>query len=254
MKLYIPIIAYNGSVSTEFMLSMMNFQQYLIKNKYEATFYPITFESLISRARNASASLFLESNMDYLFFVDTDIAFSPMDFEKLVKAGKEVCGGIYPKKYLNREKLKYISKNETDNVVLNHIEELSTDFSSEVSNQIVNSKLPDYIEIDNIATGFLLIKKTAFLKIINKFPDIEYNNDIDGYGVDGNKFYNFFNVCVDENKKYLSEDYGFCDLYKKSGGKIHAATNINLTHIGRKSYTGNVQNQSVYWSNKFNIN
>lgn len=254
MKLYIPIIAYNGNVSTEFMLSMMNFQQYLIKNKYEATFYPITFESLISRARNASASLFLESNMEYLFFVDTDISFSPLDFEKLVKSGKEVCGGIYPKKYLNREKLKYISKNETDNVVLDHIEELSTDFSSEISNKIVNSTLPEYVEIDNVATGFLLIKKSAFLKIVNKFPDIEYYNDIDGYGDNKVKFYNFFNVGVNENKKYLSEDYGFCDLYKKSGGEMYVSTNTNLTHIGRKSYTGNVHNQSIYWSNKFNIN
>src|SRR6056300_1184132 len=114
MKLYIPIIAYNGNVSTEFMFSMMNFQQYLVKNKYEAVFYPITFESLISRARNASASLFLESNMDYLFFVDTDIAFTTKDFEKLVNENEEICGGIYPKKYLNSEKVKYISKNETD--------------------------------------------------------------------------------------------------------------------------------------------
>lgn len=250
MKLYIPIIAYNGSVSTEFMFSMMSFQQYLVKNKYEAVFYPITFESLISRARNASASLFLNSNMDYLFFVDTDISFTPLDFEKLVNVNKEVCGGIYPKKYLNTEKLKYILKNETDTTILNHLEELSTDFSSELPSDFGQKPFPEYMKIKNVATGFLLIKKSAFFKIIEKFPELEYKNDIDGYGSDC-KFYNFFNVCIDENKKYLSEDYGFCDLYKKSGGELYVSTNTNLTHIGRKSYVGNVYNQSIYWSNKF---
>jgi hypothetical protein len=247
MKIYVPIISYNGNVCTEFMFSMMSFQQYLIQKKYPTTFYPITFESLIPRARNAAASNFLQSDMEYLFFVDTDITFSPQDFEKLLNLDKEVSAGVYVKKYLNKSKLNFLAKHEKDDEILKHVEELSTDFSSEIN--IHNKKLSDSIEVEYAATGFMLIKKSAFYKIIEKFPEIEYKNDIDGYGVSQNKFYDFFPSKINDNKKYLSEDYGFCDLYKKAGGTIYCATNTNLCHIGRKAYTGNIQKQSLYWSN-----
>ena len=245
MKIYIPIISYNGNVTTEFMSSMLLFQQYLMNNKHEAVFYPITFESLISRARNAAAADFLNSNMDYLFFVDTDIIFNPSDFEKLLKLDVDVCAGIYPKKYLNTHKMNYISSNNVDSQIINNIERYSTDFSSEID---VRKHIDDVVEVNYAATGFMLIKKTALLNIIDKHPEIEYNNDIDGYGMN-KKFYNFFQIGINSKKKYLSEDYGFCALHKSVGGKIYCTTNTNLAHIGRKSYTGNVQEQASFWGN-----
>ena len=83
-----------------------------------------------------------------------------------------------------------MAKHEKDDEILKHVEELSTDFSSEIN--IHNKKLSDSIEVEYAATGFMLIKKSAFYKIIEKFPEIEYKNDIDGYGVSQNKFYDFF--------------------------------------------------------------
>ena len=57
-------------------------------------------------------------------------------------------------------------------------------------------------------------------------------------------FYDFFSVRVNPNtKKYESEDYGFCQLWKEGGGEIHCATDTNLVHIGRHHYTGNLYKQ-----------
>ena len=90
MKLFLPIIAYGGQVHTEYMISMMNLMQSLIKNNMSATFHPITSESLISRGRNSAAAFFLQSDSDYMLFVDTDMSLT---------GGSEENGTITLSKY-----------------------------------------------------------------------------------------------------------------------------------------------------------
>ena len=58
----------------------------------------ITNESLITRARNELARIFLESEYDYLMFIDADIGFDGDAVLQLMDADKDVACGIYPKK------------------------------------------------------------------------------------------------------------------------------------------------------------
>ena len=56
-----------------------------------------------------------------------------------------------------------------------------------------------------------------------------------------------FDCIIDEkSNRYLSEDYGFCRLWQKIGGKIYADLMSPLTHYGTYAFKGNV------WS-KFNV-
>ena len=106
-------------------------------------------------------------------------------------------------------------------------------------------------EVNYAATGFMLFKKRVFSQIANEVPNIAYKNDIDGYMGYGDKFYDFFPCKINEvTKKYESEDYGFCNLYRSIGGKIYADTTCNLTHYGWKGYKGNlfVQNKMFFKS------
>jgi hypothetical protein len=43
---------------------------------------------------------------------------------------------------------------------------------------------------------------------------------------------------VDEDGRFLSEDYGFCRYWQKMGGKVWVDPTINLTHFGRIKYQG----------------
>jgi hypothetical protein len=46
-------------------------------------------------------------------------------------------------------------------------------------------------------------------------------------------------VMVDpESGRYLSEDYGFCQLWEKIGGEIYIDANSDLTHEGRRVWRG----------------
>ncbi len=60
MKIFVPLICYNHSCNAEYMMSMLSLLNAVKNRGINCTFYPIFFESLISRARNASVAHFLE--------------------------------------------------------------------------------------------------------------------------------------------------------------------------------------------------
>ena len=61
--------------NTEFMLSLIKLTHYLRDKGIDYCLYPIVFESLIPRARNAAAAHFLDSDCSHLLFIDADIEF-----------------------------------------------------------------------------------------------------------------------------------------------------------------------------------
>jgi hypothetical protein len=63
-------------------------------------------ESLITRARNELARIFLESDHDYLMFIDADIGFDSEAIAHLLLADKDTVCGIYPKKEVNWDSVK----------------------------------------------------------------------------------------------------------------------------------------------------
>lgn len=245
MKIFLPILSYGGLVHTEYMISMFGLANKLNKHNIDGLFYPITFESLVSRGRNACAAAFLKSKYDYLLFVDTDISFNSDDVFKLLNMKKDVAIGGYPKKYIqSRKLLAYTKKKELKEDWVDYV----TDFSTEIPAEQWNSH-QDVIKVKYGATGFMLISRNAFQTIIDNNPGIKYQNDIDGYMEGGDNFYNFFPAEVNpETKKYESEDYGFCRLWRECGGEIFCNTTISLTHIGKFKFSGTMNKQMKTYS------
>ena len=236
MKLFLPIIAYGGQVHAEYMMSMLQLVQAIQHKKYTCTLHPIVSESLISRGRNSAAAFFLQSDCDYMLFVDTDMTFTPDDFNEVAKINKPLTIGAYCKKYIRKSKLEDYAKRNSQ--FSNDWESYVTDFSTEIP---LGAKTEKNIKVNYGATGFMLIHRSVFETIIKQRPDLKYTNDIDFYMSAGDNFYDFFSVRVNpKTKKYESEDYGFCQLWKECGGDIYCATDTNLVHIGRHKYTGNL--------------
>ena len=102
-----------------------------------------------------------------------------------------------------------------------------------------------------MTTGFLLIKRRAFEKISNMFPDNFYINDIDGYNNPGAKFYDYFPIGINKlSKRYESEDYGFSRLYLSTSteadpSEIWCCTDISLKHHGWYAYEANLYSQLI---------
>lgn len=240
MKLFIPLLCYNHTCNTTFMMSMMRFLFTLRDRNIHATVFPITFESLISRGRNAAVAHFLtDTDATHLLFVDSDIEFNPEDVFKLLQADKEVVCAGYAQKWLRED---YIQRVFQRNQVPPNPLELCTHTSIQVDNPTTTEELT---EITYATTGFLLVKREVFNKMRQAYPERQYINDIDGYmSADKDLFYDFFpSIIHPVTKRFESEDYGFSSLWRGCGGKIHLCTNISLKHHGWFGFPANIHRQ-----------
>jgi len=110
-----------------------------------------------------------------------------------------------------------------------------------------------FIEVMDAATGFMLIKREVFIKMAKKYSHLKFKVDQHLGQPHETKYshheksdwnYAFFDTMIDpETKRYLSEDYAFCRLWQKIGGKVYADIMSGLTHYGTYAFHGNVGTQ-----------
>jgi hypothetical protein len=239
---------YGGLVHESYMRSLINLVQVLNSRKIKHTIYTIGNESLITRARNSIvAKLIGTPQFTHLLFIDSDITFDPESIIRFLLKRKPVVGGCYPKKNINWDKVKEnINKYKDINndTLMAKSLEYAVNIFAESNDGNYNAQVIDgWIKVSNIATGFLLIERTVFDILIEKYPDSKYVNDVEGYmskETDDN-FYSFFDTMVHPtSKRYLSEDYAFSQKWLDSGGEIWLDLTCSLTHTGTFHFKGNI--------------
>ena len=235
-RIMVAIPCYQGNVQVKCMESVLKLSSLLRDLNIEMEFFTITFESLIPRARNGCAGYFLNSKCTHLLFIDGDIIFNPVDVIKMINAKKEVIAGSYPKKSIKYELLENACKSSVN---LQEAIAKSVNYASNFKKD--GEKQGSIIEVLDAPTGFMLIARPVFTKLMNEFPEIKYKNDIVVYKASEYKdyMYDFFQSTIIDGR-YLSEDYGFCRLYQKlPNSKIFIDFSINLTHVGNFNFVGN---------------
>ena len=232
-SLFIATPCYGGLVNVQYMESVVQLIMLCAQQNIKVNFFKIPFESLISRARNVCASAFLQSGFSHMIFIDSDIEFKAIDVINLLNADEDIIGGMYPTKKINYSELKEKVSESTS------YQELISKSVNYTSQGVKNPVKKNICESDYIATGFMMIKREVFLKLIKQKPEIKYKNDIPAYTnyTYNDYMYDFFQTKI-INEKYVSEDYGFCYLWKEIGGKIYSKIDINLNHIGSMVYYG----------------
>ncbi len=239
--------AYGGVVHVPFFESVLKLQKICFLNNILLTVFPLSNESLIPRGRNFYCALTLANpNITHLLFIDTDIEFDPDSIIRMLKFDKEIVCGPYPKKHIDLKKVR--------DIILKNPEIDLDKLESKTLEYVVNL-LPlkeggiiqhtnGFIKCMYAGTGFMLIKRDLLLKMKEKFPELKYTNDVNGYDSPETRdnFYAFFDCFVDPvSKRYLSEDYAFCQRFLEIGGDIWLDILCNLNHIGLRKYSGRYQ-------------
>lgn len=196
-------------------------------------------DSLISRGRNQLVAKFMANKaFTHILFIDVDLAFSHEDIFKMLWHDKEVMTGAYPIKEILWDK---VIKLANDGCEKDKIAEKSTRF---VVNPVMgeNRKVRvdnGAISIHDAGTGFMLIKREAFEKLFEAYPELKYRDDTGSLkGDEIENSYGLFNSYVDDDGRFLSEDYGFCRYWQKIGGEVWVDPSIELVHLGRFEYKG----------------
>ncbi|GAF76339.1 unnamed protein product, partial [marine sediment metagenome] len=157
---------------------------------------------------------------------------------KMLRSGKEIVGGCYPKKNLNIDKmLHYYEKGERGDKLL--LRQTDLNYNVKVYNKNQARLENGLIEVLDVPTGCMLIDKRCMSQIVHKNRQYAYKNNVAGYR-NVNQFYDIFRVGVGDNGYYLSEDYYFCQLAREIGAQLWLVADTTLVHIGRYNYHGNL--------------
>jgi hypothetical protein len=115
------------------------------------------------------------------------------------------------------------------------LEEFVGEFFFTPVNPDAPHNLDDPLEVKETGTGFMMIQRRVLQKFRKTYPDLSYYDDWNNW----HEISAFFdNAIVD--KRYLTEDYNFCRLVRQMGMKVWVVPRINLSHIGRFKYVGNI--------------
>jgi len=193
-------------------------------------------ESLITRARNELVRQFMDTDCDYLMFIDADISFTGQDVAFLLAADRDIACGIYPKKEVdwgNVERAAKDGKSELESYAGSFV------FNMEGAKQ--ESDEDGMVEVRHGGTGFMLIKRRVFEDLAPYVPTYRTSTmkDEDGEYIKP-LIHEFFATSIDDTGALLSEDYHFCELWRKHGGEIYANPFLKLEHVGTYVYGGDI--------------
>lgn len=241
-KIYPLIVtpSHDGKYFHNYLLSLLNFQHVAMNIGMPLQFYLMKGESLVTRARNNAVADFLANDeWTHLFWIDSDIGFDVNAAFRLLLSDYEVAAGVYPLK-TESWPTEGLPQNMTEDEFNDYFQKYTVNASKDNKKDEINITInkDGFITLSEAPTGFMVIKRCVFEKMMKRYPELQYISD--SYGHENKGFhYRFFDVMVHpESKRYLSEDYGFCYLWEKMGGKIYVDACSNLSHQGSKLYTG----------------
>lgn len=172
-------------------------------------------DSLVMRGRHTLMAEFLKSDCTHLLFWDVDIEpRDPSIVRQMLATGHDIVGGACP------------FRGEGGGVVCN---------IRQVDKDRCRIETDDFqcVEVSEVGTGFLLMSRKAIVKMCEAHPELMYFSDLpSGYGEP--MWALFDTVIVD--RRFLSEDYFFCRLWRGVGGAVYVYVPFEARHWGRKGY------------------
>ena len=240
-RLFFCAPLYGNVMQYGFHVSVSKLGLMCAKNGIHAGEKYVGCDSLVPRARNRLAHLFLDTDCTDLLFVDSDIQFEPEDALSLLQLEEDIVGGIYSRKQVDWGRIK-----RAVNVGIPP-ERLPPFGTVPVLNwlgPVEGIAIDRLFEVKHMGTGFLRIRRPVFERMIEFYGEsiqFDYHSDEPHFG--GRVGYDFFRAGVDQRypigsgkRQYLSEDWAFCERARECGFKIWAAPWVKLTHSGVYDY------------------
>lgn len=157
---------------------------------------------------NIMAAHFLESGCDELFLHDLDIIYTPTDLAMLLSHNEPYVGGIVPKRILGLE------------LAIMPYEPLAENPHAKGVKPLISG---------DCGRGFVRIHRSVFESLMPHVPT--YKDDQEERS-GGATRYEFFRSKPGGH----SEDFSFCELYRKHGGDPKIDQRVVVQHVGSAVY------------------
>lgn len=248
--LFIATPMYGGQCAGMFARSCADLSAICAQHGIPLQYYYLFNESLITRARNYCCDEFMRSNAQHLMFIDADIGFNPQDIIALMalqyqnEDQYDIIGGPYPKKCISWEKIKHAVDKGVADEDPNVLEKFVGDFVFNPKGGQASIPISEPVEVLEIGTGFMMVSKKAMQKFYDSYKDqYSYKPDhVRTEHFDGSReILQFFQAEIDpKSKRYLSEDYWFCQKAQEIGLKTWFCPWMRLQHVGTYIFGGSL--------------
>jgi hypothetical protein len=247
-KLFLGVPMYGGQCAGMFAKSIADLTAMCTNHGVELRTYFLFNESLVTRARNYVCDEFMRSNCTHLMFIDSDIGFDPRDVLGMLALQSDdseydVLAGPYPKKTISWEKIKLAVDKGVADEDPNVLERYVGDFVFNPKSGSGNIRIDIPVEVSEVGTGFMMTRRSAFDRFKEAFPQYSYKPDhVRTEHFDGTReIMQYFQAEIDpKSKRYLSEDYWFCQKLQEIGLKIWYCPWQKLTHVGSYIFGGSL--------------
>ena len=248
-KIFVATPMYGGMCGGQYTKSTADLAKLAMHYGMEVEFFYLFNESLITRARNYCVDEFLRNeNFTHLMFIDSDIGFNANDVLSLAALASpdseyDILCGPYPKKTISWEKIKMaVDKgfaDENPQMLANYVGDYVFN-PAEGQNEIA---LNAPVEVLEGGTGFMMIQRKTFEKYAEAYPELMYLPDhVRSDHFDGTReIMCYFDALIDpKSKRYLSEDYMFCQWARAAGLKVWMCPWMNMSHTGSYVFGGSL--------------
>ena len=248
-KILVTTPMYGGMCGGQYTKSTADLAKLAMQYQMTIDFFYLFNESLITRARNYCADEFLRNtNYTHLMFIDSDIGFDPHDVLSLAaladpEGDKDILCGPYPKKTISWEKIKLaVDKGFADENPQN-LGKYVGDFVFNPVQGATEIAIEEPCEVMEGGTGFMMIQRKTFEKYAEAYPELMYVPDhVRSEHFDGTReIMCYFDALIDpKSKRYLSEDYMFCQWAREIGLKVWMCPWMQLGHTGTYTFAGSL--------------
>ena len=224
---------YGGNCKGIYTESLINLIVGLSSRNHQVVYSKIYNESLITRARNSLVYEFEKTDCDALLFIDADHWFNAEHVIKMIESHVDVIGAIYPMKNINWDTVRSAALQGKQDLSL-----YSGFFSANLPKGQVTIKLDEPLEVVNVATGMMFIRRNVFEAMKPNCKTYAHHGNTGALNF-SEQVSEYFATEVDENGILLSEDYYFCRKWQDLGNKVYAAPWVDITHAGDYNFPGN---------------
>jgi hypothetical protein len=236
MKIVIGTPMYGGNSKSVYVSCLTNLTGELAKAGHSVNIMSITNESLITRARNTLAHMFMKSDADALLFIDGDHGFVAEDVVKMVNSGKDLIGAIYPMKSINWDNVRKAALAGKENLEL-----YSGNFAVNFLPDSQTFQANEPFKVRDVGTGMMFIRRNVFEEMAKSDLVKKYKNNSPSVEIPmGEEIDEYFTTYITPEPEsiLLSEDYAFCDIWRKLGHDAWAAPWVRITHAGEFNFPG----------------
>ena len=224
MNVMIGVPTSRGTLCSDTVITIFNMQQYFYSINIATQFVAVAQAEVVT-ARNILAQLFLDSDCDLFVGIDDDVAVDLNLVIKLVSLRLNFVGCYLPQRNLNL------------NSFAEKIREGMTDLEAQLSASPLVGPITDeqgVFEVDEIGTGFYLVKKTLLVDLVKKQLVVKQACHLPSYK---KPVFGFFNNIIGVDGGITSEDYSFCRRVKQAGYAVFAYKGSGISHTGLMTFS-----------------